>query len=160
MNLMKKIKEKDKTKTTEKRICLPVVIAFVFLCVIVWLDEIIDLPAILGGPKTSPNRREAIEETLVIIVVGFFTLFKLIHAINKRCRAETELKRHQEHMEEMVEKRTSELKHMVEAMSLRVVKVSDLEIAVERLRGQLKEAGIEPVVDIPLIAEINLRQGG
>ncbi|HDL63917.1 MAG TPA: hypothetical protein ENH12_00860 [Proteobacteria bacterium] len=155
-----KIKEEDKTKTTEKRIWLPVVIAFVFLCVIVWLDEIIDLPVLLGGPKTSPNWLEAIEETLVIIVVGFFALFKLIRSINERRRAEEELKLHKEHLEEMVDQRTSELKHMVEAMSLRVVKVSDLEIAVEQLRDQLKDAGIEPVVDIPLIAGKNLRQGG
>jgi|GEM_PF-4134259 len=98
-----KMEEQEKTKTTEKKIWLPVVIAFLFLCIIVWLDELIGLPGILiGGPKTSPNWREALEETIVIVAVGLFALFKLIRAINKRRHAEEELRQHQEHLEEMV----------------------------------------------------------
>ena len=149
------------TKPPDNRIWLPLVIAFILLCVIVWLDEIIGLPGILlSGPKASINWREALEETLVIIAVGFFALFKLIRAINARRRVEVELRQYQGHLEELVEKRTTELKHMLEAMSLRVVKVSDLEVEVEKLRGQLKEAGHEPMDDFIPVSENKGKQRG
>ncbi len=64
--------------------------------------------------------------------------------ITERKKTEEELKRHREHLEDLVEKRTAELTGMVDAMARRVVRTSDLEIAVERLTKQLRAAGLEP----------------
>ncbi len=70
--------------------------------------------------------------------------------ITERKKTEEELKRHREHLEDLVEKRTAELTGMVDAMARRVVRTSDLEIAVERLKKQLRAAGLEPEVgEIP-----------
>jgi two-component system, sporulation sensor kinase E len=64
--------------------------------------------------------------------------------ITERKNTEEELKRHREHLEELVEKRTAELTGMVDAMARRVVRTSDLEIAVERLKDRLRAAGLDP----------------
>jgi two-component system, sporulation sensor kinase E len=64
--------------------------------------------------------------------------------ITERRKVEEELRRHREHLEELVEKRTAELTGMIDAMARRVVRTSDLEIAVERLTRQLREAGLDP----------------
>ncbi len=64
--------------------------------------------------------------------------------ITERKKTEEELKRHREHLEDLVEKRTAELTGMVDAMARRVVRTSDLEIAVERLKKQLRSSGLEP----------------
>ena len=44
---------------------------------------------------------------------------------------------------------------MVDAMAMRVVRVSDLEMAIEELRSQIKEAGQTPVANNPLLGETN-----
>lgn len=64
--------------------------------------------------------------------------------ITERKKAEEELSRHREHLEELVAKRTAELTGMVDAMARRVVRTADLEIAVERLKGRLRKAGFDP----------------
>lgn len=64
--------------------------------------------------------------------------------ITDRKRADEELQRHREHLEELVEKRTAELTGMIDAMARRVVRTADLELAVERLKRQLEAAGIDP----------------
>ncbi|MDP8237366.1 MAG: PAS domain S-box protein [Candidatus Erginobacter occultus] len=64
--------------------------------------------------------------------------------ITERKNTEEELKRHREHLEDLVGKRTAELTGMVDAMARRVVRTSDLEIAVERLKDRLREAGLDP----------------
>ena len=43
----------------------------------------------------------------------------------------------------------------VDAMAMRVVRVSDLEMATEELRSQIKEAGLTPVANDPLWGETN-----
>ncbi len=64
--------------------------------------------------------------------------------ITDRVRNEQELRKHREHLEELVAKRTSELESMVDAMARRVVRMSDLEIIVERMKKQLRDAGLLP----------------
>ena len=77
---------------SERRIWLPVAGMFVLLCILVWLDEIVDLPhLLLGAPHTPMNWREAIVETVLIAGVGLIAVLRLIRDITERKRAEEAL---------------------------------------------------------------------
>lgn len=65
--------------------------------------------------------------------------------ITERKYNEDELKKHRDHLEELVKKRTSELNAMVDAMARRVVRMSDLEVLVESLNNQIRSAGLKPI---------------
>ena len=76
----------------ERKVWLPVVGMFVVLCILVWLNEILDLPRLLlGSPKTPINWREAIVETVLIVSVGLFTVLKLIRDITEHKQAEEQV---------------------------------------------------------------------
>ena len=78
-------------------IWLAVASSFVLLCGLLFLSEILDLPHILlGAPRTPINWYEAIGETVVIVIIGLFTISRLVHNITKRKRAEEELKESQD----------------------------------------------------------------
>jgi PAS domain S-box-containing protein len=73
---------------------LSVIIAsiFVLLCILVWLDEILDFPHILlGAPRTPINWQESLIEMLLVAIVGFFVVSKIINYVNERRRAESDL---------------------------------------------------------------------
>ncbi len=65
--------------------------------------------------------------------------------ITKRKHDEEELKKYREHLEELVEKRTAELQGMIDAMARRVVRMADLDILAERLKEQIRSAGLVPL---------------
>ena len=136
---------------TGDKIWIPVAILFLFLCVLTWVNEIFHLyHHIFGISHHIPvNWDEALSETVIIAGVGIITVSILIRNIHKRRAAEKELKEHHQYLEETVDKRTMTLQHMVDAMAGRVVRVSELQIAVEVLRSQVKEAGLEPAADLP-----------
>jgi len=69
----------------------------------------------------------------------------------ERRRAEVELRKHREHLEEMVEDRTAELRRMVNLMAGREVRMAELKEVIRTLRGQLMEAGLRPGADDPLL---------
>jgi PAS domain S-box-containing protein len=73
--------------------------------------------------------------------------------ITERKRAEEELKKHREHLEELVEERTADLRRMVNAMAGREIRMAELKDVIRKLRAQLAEAGLEPVADDPLLGE-------
>jgi len=74
---------------TERRIWLPVAGTFVLLCLLVWLNEIVDFPhLLLSAPRTPINWREAIIETALIASAGLFAVSRLIRNITERKRAE------------------------------------------------------------------------
>ena len=66
---------------------------------------------------------------------------------------EAELTKHRDHLEELVEKRTSELNAMVDAMARRVVRMSDLAIMVDGLKQQILSAGLIPICEAATQAE-------
>jgi len=75
------------------RIRLPVAGAFVLLCILAWLGEILDLPHfLLGAPSTRINWREAIMETIAIATVGFFAVLSLSRSVSKREQTEEALR--------------------------------------------------------------------
>lgn len=269
-------------KMLGRRLWLPIALLFVLLCIVVWLNELLDLPWFLaGGPPTPTNWSEALIETILIIGIGIFAVRRVLRditayhkamialreerdktqtylniagviivaidfnqnviLINKkgaeilgykqeeiigknwfenfiperareevllvfldlmgrnvetatevfergvekpvvtkggeeriiywqnsvlmdddkniigtissgeditdRKKAEEELAKQHEHLEEQVAARTAELRRMVDAMALRVVRVADLETKIEDLRNQIKVAGLVPVID-------------
>ena len=89
---------------------------FVLLGILVWLNEILDLPCLLGASQTPINWREAIIETVAIIGAGLFAVSMLIRNVAARERAEEALKEYLEQLEEMVEERTQELRDAQEQM--------------------------------------------
>jgi hypothetical protein len=63
----------DKAYLT-KRVLAYELVAFITIIVIVWLDEIIDMPSLLGAQATPVNWREAIFETLLIAPLGLLIM--------------------------------------------------------------------------------------
>ena len=54
-----------------KRVVVYEAIAFVFLVIFIWLDEVIDIPHLLLGAQSTPlNWKEALFESLTIAFVG------------------------------------------------------------------------------------------
>ena len=70
--------------------------------------------------------------------------------ITNRKRADEELEKHRNHLEEMIEERTAELRTIVNAMAGREVRMAELKETIRKLRAQLEEAGLTPVADDPL----------
>ncbi len=75
----------------ERQIGLYIAGMFVLLCIVVWLNEISDLPhLLLRAPHTPINWREAVIEMILIASTGFFVLLRLSRDITERQRAEEE----------------------------------------------------------------------
>jgi len=87
-------RERAERATTGRRTWLPVAQMFALLCILVWLDEILDLPhLLLGAPRTPINWREATGETALIAAAGVLAVLRLIRDITTRRRAEAALRR-------------------------------------------------------------------
>ncbi len=71
----------------------------------------------------------------------------VVRDISERKRAEEELAEHREHLEERVRERTEELRKMVNLMAGRENRMAQLKVAVKKLRAQLEEAGMTPVIE-------------
>ena len=71
--------------------------------------------------------------------------------ITERLRIQAELEQHREHLEEMVNKRTENLNFLVKAMAGREVRMAELKKVIKQLRRQIKEAGMTPVANDPLL---------
>jgi hypothetical protein len=62
---------------------------FILVCILVWLDEILDLPhLLLGAPPTPINWHEALSETALIATVGLLAVSRLMRDVTTRVRAE------------------------------------------------------------------------
>ncbi|MDY7079140.1 MAG: PAS domain S-box protein [Chloroflexota bacterium] len=71
----------------------PIVYTFVLPCILVWLNETLDIPhLLLGAPPTPINWQEAISETILIAAVGAFGVSRLVRNITEREQAEEALR--------------------------------------------------------------------
>lgn len=66
-------------QTTRQHCCEKVVrvqiVAFLLMGLIIWLNEILDLPyRLLGAPQTPVNWRESLLESSLILLLGFFVI--------------------------------------------------------------------------------------
>jgi CheY-like chemotaxis protein len=73
--------------------------------------------------------------------------------IAERRQAEEELREYRDRLEEMVDQRTAELRELVNVMAGRELRMAELKDVIGELRAQLKQAGLVPVADDPLLGE-------
>ncbi|HPR50166.1 MAG TPA: PAS domain S-box protein [Deltaproteobacteria bacterium] len=72
-----------------RHILISIIVSFLGLCLVIWLNELIDIPyLLLGGEKTPVNIYEAVVETILIIIIGFFAVAVLMLNISERARAQ------------------------------------------------------------------------
>ncbi|MDT8273016.1 MAG: PAS domain S-box protein, partial [Desulfomonilia bacterium] len=63
---------------------LLVFLAFVFLTIIIWLNELIDVPHLLLGAQETPfNWHEAIFETFLLVLIGAVSLYLLSRSVKQ-----------------------------------------------------------------------------
>jgi PAS domain S-box-containing protein len=67
--------------------------------------------------------------------------------ITERKKAEEELEKHRDHLEEMVEEKTGELQKTVNLMAGREIRMIELKDVIKQLQKQLTDAGMKPVAE-------------
>ncbi len=65
-----------------------------------------------------------------------------------------ELQDYSKNLEARVEERTAELRKIIHAMAGREVRMAELKSVIKKLRSQLKDAGMTPLADDPLLGEL------
>ena len=84
----KKHAEKKLLKES-KSIWLPIILSFLGICLIIWLNELIDIPYLfLKGEKTPINWPEAAFETCLVVIVGIVAVSILIRSIAERTKVQ------------------------------------------------------------------------
>ncbi len=84
-------------------IWMPVAGAFILLCILLWMNEFLDVPHLLfGAPETSMNWQEALYESALTLVVGFFAVSKLIRSTTGRIHAEDALIESERRLSEII----------------------------------------------------------
>lgn len=69
-----------------KRVIVYETIAFSVIIILIWLDEIIDIPdLLLGAEETPPNWRESLFESVCIIIL-FMVIIRFTSSLFKRMR--------------------------------------------------------------------------
>ena len=84
-----KLRIEAKTLSGTTRIWFPIILSFSVLCMIIWMNELLDIPyLLLRGEKTPVNLPEAIGESILIVLLGIFAVVLIIRNITKRSWAE------------------------------------------------------------------------
>jgi len=121
------------------RMWLPTASMFVVLCILVWLDEIMNLPYLLLGVSRTPiNWQEALIETVLIATVGLFAVLRLIHSITGHRQAQEALRRAHDELEVRVRERTAELARANEELQGEIAERVRAEEKIEHLNAVLR----------------------
>jgi len=72
------------------KVCLSVFFSFILLCILVWINEVFDIPhLVFGAPRSLINWRESFSETILIAFIGFLVMLIIIKGIRK-CKKDEE----------------------------------------------------------------------
>lgn len=105
-----------------------------------------------GEQQTPDGRYWSIRGYPVFDDMGEVTaLIEFTLDITKQKKAEQELLKYRDHLEELVHARTEKLNKMINMMAGREVRMAELKEAIKKLRSQLSSAGIEPLANDPLL---------
>ena len=106
-----------------ERMWILVALGFAILCILSWLNEILDLPHFLTGAiKTPFNWQESIVEMALIIIVGLFTVSVVIRNIAENKKKERLLQRYRYELEIKINGQTSELLRVNEELRTDITK--------------------------------------
>lgn len=100
-----------------------IVVAFGFgiVCILSWLNEILDLPHFLMGAARTPfNWPESIIEIILITIVGLFTVLVLKRNIAENKKKGELLQRYHDELEIMVKEQTAELLRVNEELRINI----------------------------------------
>jgi hypothetical protein len=62
--------------SVSRRVVIYEILAFAFIILLIWLDEVIDIPFLVLGAKATPvNWRESLFETVGIVIVGTIIIY-------------------------------------------------------------------------------------
>jgi len=91
--------KKTKVAILWSRLWIITIGMFILLVILVWLDEILDLPhLLLGSPSTPINWKEAIVEVALVVAIGFIMVLMHIQDISEIKKAEEEIKNSREEL--------------------------------------------------------------
>ena len=67
-----------------KKICISEILGFGCIIILIWMDEIFDIPHILfNAPATPINIEESIIESISIIILGIITIIYIYRILKK-----------------------------------------------------------------------------
>ena len=138
---------RSKAAIVNERIWIVAALGFVMLCILSWLDEILDLPHLLTGTMPTPfNWPESIIETGLIITVGVFTLSIIIRDIAENKKKEKMLLNYHDELETRVKEQTANLLRVNEELRTDITERKKAEEALRESEQKFKDL-IETTTD-------------
>lgn len=134
------------SRTVEKthyyrKMVITVIVLFAGLSMLVWLNEIFDLPHILIGAPYSPiNWRESLIEMALICLLGLYVVSRILYYITEGARAERALRESEARYKELFDNMSSGVAIYEAKENGDVFVFKDLNRAGERIDKTTKEA--------------------